>query len=150
MRGAEFRQRRSKLGTTPEQLAVLLKVPSATLARWERGELQIPGEAEVELMSVEHWLTRLPVNGMKLNDWTISVERIVEAPAMDAATLTIIFKPAEETTPHRTLQFTAPGYVLDSERSASSERVPESALSAIVQWFSNKQGDGAIEYGEGC
>ena len=53
MTGDELRNKREELGMTQEQLAVALGVAPNTVARWERGERNIPPYLSLALQTVE-------------------------------------------------------------------------------------------------
>lgn len=53
MKGTKLRERRLALGLTQQGLAGKLKVTRNTVARWERGEMAIPGFLHLALKTLE-------------------------------------------------------------------------------------------------
>lgn len=53
MKGAKLRERRLAMALTQQGLASKLKVSRNTVARWERGEMAIPGFLHLALKTLE-------------------------------------------------------------------------------------------------
>ena len=141
MNGDELRARRTALRFTQEELAKFLSVAPNTIARWERGEREIPTLADYRVDWLEQRLNLLPIHREIFPagfEWLATIENIIEASMAPIDTFTILFKQVKGGNQQRTLRFTIHAFTLYKEL--------EKVRRCVSNWLLNKEGDGEINY----